>query len=81
MYYKIYFGSSSERFEARSDKEAVAKARRKIAAELKSESSAYGPSYHGEPTLYYYRDYEPWSGEMFFASDPTYEQRHIIPVD
>ena len=81
MYYKLIMGRTSVAFEARTDKEAAAKARRKIKAEESDPESGYCPGYDAKPTLYYYRDYEPWSGEMFFASEPTYEQRHIIAID
>ncbi len=85
MYFKLIYGASpitcaEENFEARSEKEAAAKARRKIAAAVKD--GRYEPDYHGPVKLYYYGpgEYEVWKGDMWYGGEPTYEQRHEVAL-
>ena len=69
MYFKLQYNPRmSERFEARSEKEAVYKAKRKIQREEEVEN----------PQLYFFGpgEYEVWSGGMWFDGEPTHEQYH-----
>jgi hypothetical protein len=79
MYYKLSYGAfgRSEKFEARSDKEAIAKAKRKLQRDEKNEEIEIT-----NPKLYYYGPggYEVWTGEMWFDGDPTYDQYHEVDV-
>lgn len=75
-YYKLHFEMTSIPFEARTDKEAVAKARRKLAAARRAGELT------SDATLFYYGpgEREIWNGSMFYGGRPTYEQRHEIDL-
>ena len=82
MYFKLFYGTRTatiqECFEARSEKEAVSKTRRKIVAAIKR--GEYVSDYHGPAKLYYYGpgEFEVWKGTMWYAGTPKHEQMHAV---
>lgn len=80
MYYALTLGSTTIRFEARSEKAAAAEARCEIDAAIKA--GHYIPDYHGPAKLWYYGpgEREVWQGNMFYGGNPTYEQRHEVAI-
>ena len=83
MYQVVYGsipGASRENFEARSEKEARAKALRKIKSEEKA--GRYDAMYHGKATLYRYGpgESEVWSGSMWYSEEPTKQQRREVAL-
>lgn len=81
MYFTLSIKGYKIRFEARTEKEGRAKARRKIESIRKAEGLE--ADYYGQPRLRYYGpgEREVWQGEMFYGGEPTYEQAHDVALD
>ena len=83
MYFTLVYGQSTLTcawvlFEARSEKEAIAKAKRKVAAAKKAGTCLQG--YHGSPELFYCGpgEYEVWQGHAWVSDEPRHKQFHKV---